>query len=85
MISIPNTIRRLSSVDGGAVLDLRRGVMFRLNNLGARVLDLLAQGDSTPEIAKKLSAEFDVPLSQTENDVSEFVASLKARGVIDVR
>ena len=48
MISFPDSIRRtVANADGGAVLDLRRGAMFRVNpQFGARVLDLLAEGDS---------------------------------------
>jgi len=80
-----DTIRRLSSADGGAVLDLRRGILFCVNPLGARVMDLLEQGDSPDRIADKLSAEFQVALNEVESDVAEFIESLKARGVIDAR
>jgi len=80
-----DTIRRVSSADGGAVLDLRRGILFRVNPLGARVMDLLEQGDSSQQIALRLSAEFHVALSEVQFDVSEFIHALKARGVIDTR
>jgi len=80
-----NTVRRLSSDDGGAVLDLRRGILLRVNPLGARVMDLLEKGDSPERIAEKLSAEFQVPIDQVQSDVSDFIESLKARGVIDAR
>jgi hypothetical protein len=80
-----DTIRRLSSADGGAVLDLRRGMMLRVNPLGARVMDLLEQGDSPERIVEKLSDEFQVALDKVRSDVSDFIESLKARGVIDGR
>jgi hypothetical protein len=83
MAQFPDTIRRLSSSDGGALLDLRRGVIYRLNPLGARVLDLLEQGDSPALIAEKFSAEFQIPLDQVAADVKEFVDSLKVRRVLD--
>jgi hypothetical protein len=67
------------------VLDLRRGILFRVNPLGARVMDLLEQGDSPELIAEKLSAEFQVALSEVRSDVSDFIESLKARGLIDAR
>lgn len=82
MAPFPDTIRRLSSSDGGVVLDVRRGAIFRVNPLGARVLDLLEQGDSPAQIAEKLSTEFQVALSEVQADVGEFVELLKARGVI---
>ena len=82
MIRFPDTIRRVANADGGVVLDLRRGAMFRVNPLGARVLDLLDEGNSPAQIAEKLSVEFSVSLSEVQNDVNEFVESLKARGVL---
>ena len=85
MAPFPSTIRRQSSAAGGAVLDLRRGILFRVNPLGARVMDLLEQGDSPELIAEKLSAEFQVALSEVRSDVSDFIESLKARGLIDAR
>jgi hypothetical protein len=80
-----DTIRRVASADGGAVLDLRRGILFRLNPLGARVMDLLEHGDSPERIAARLSTEFQVSLSEVQSDVGDFIESLKARGVIDAR
>jgi hypothetical protein len=85
MTLFPDSIRRVANADGGVVLDLRRGAMFRVNPLGARVLDLLDEGNSPKQIADKLSAEFAVPLSQVQADVAEFVESLKSRGVLGSR
>jgi len=82
MVPFAETIRRLSSADGGVVLDLRSGRMFRVNQLGARVLDLLEHGDSPAQIAEKLSVEFQVALTEVQTDVGEFVESLKLLGVI---
>lgn len=85
MTPFPDTIRRVANADGGVVLDLRRGAMFRVNPLGARVLDLLDEGNSPTQIAEKLSTEFTVALSEVQTDVNEFVESLKAHGVLDSR
>jgi hypothetical protein len=83
MNPFPNTVRRLSSADGGVLLDIRRGVMFRVNPIGARVLDLLEQGSSSAQIAETLSSEFQVPLGDVQADVREFLESLKNRGVLE--
>jgi hypothetical protein len=85
MTLFPETIRRVANADGGVVLDLRRGAMFRVNPLGARVLDLLDEGKSSAQIAEKLSTEFAVALSEVQADVTEFVESLKAHGVLSSR
>ena len=67
------------------MLDLRRGAMFRVNPVGARVLDLLDEGDSPEQIAQKLSAEFRVSLSDVQADVTAFIESLKTRGLLGSR
>jgi hypothetical protein len=82
MTPFPESIRRVANADGGVVLDLRRGAMFRVNAVGARVLDLLDEGDSATQIAEKLSAEFNVALNEAHADVEEFIESLKLRGVV---
>lgn len=82
MTPFPDTIRRVANADGGVVLDLRRGTMFRVNPVGAKVLDLLELGDSATQIAEKLSAEFNVALNDVHADVQEFIESLKTRGVV---
>src|SRR5580700_5539385 len=81
MTPFPESIRRVANADGGVVLDLRRGAMFRVNRVGARVLDLLDAGDSATQIAEKLSAEFNVALTDVHADVEEFIESLRLRGV----
>src|SRR5713226_8980072 len=85
MTPLAKNIRRVSSADGGIVLDVRRGTMFRLNPLGARVLDLLDQGESLPRIADMISAEFGVALAVVQTDVHEFLDSLELHGVLDPR
>ena len=85
MNPFPDSIRRVTNADGGVVLDLRRGAVFRVNPLGARVLDLLDEGDSPALIAQKLSTEFAVPLGTVQADVVEFLESLKTHGVLGLR
>ncbi len=85
MNPFPDSIRRVTNADGGVVLDLRRGAMFRVNPLGARVLNLLDEGDSPALIAQKLSTEFAVPLGTVQADVVEFLESLKTHGVLGSR
>ncbi len=85
MTPIANNIRRVSNTDGGIVLDVRRGTMFRLNPLGSRVLDLLELGESLPRIAGLISAECGVALDVVQADVKEFLDSLELHGVLDPR
>jgi hypothetical protein len=83
MAPFPDTIRRLSSADGGVLLDLRRGAMFRVNPLGARIIDLLAGQHSPREIADRISTEFGVERDVVQADVADFLRSLAAHGILD--
>lgn len=76
--------RRVSSADGAIVLHLRRGMMFRVNPMGSKILDLLAQGTSLPRIAEQLSTEFGVALGLVQADIKDFMACLQHHGVIDL-
>ena len=82
MTLLPDSIRRVANADGGVVMDLRRGTMFRVNPLGAKVLDLLDLGKSPREIAEKLSAEYNVAPNDVHADIEEFIESLKIHGVL---
>jgi hypothetical protein len=85
MTLLADSIRRVSSTDGGVVLDLRRGTMFLLNPLGSQILDLLEKGESLPGIANRISAEFGVPLDVVHADIQDFLDSLELHGVLDPR
>jgi hypothetical protein len=85
MKPLANSIRRTSSADGGIVLDLRRGTMFRVNALGSRILDLLDRGEALPRIAEQISAECGVGLDVVQADVNEFLVSLELHGVLERR
>jgi hypothetical protein len=85
MKSLADSIRRTSNADGGIVLDLRRGSMFRVNPLGSRILDLLERGEPLPRIAEQISAEFGVALEVVQADLKEFLDSLDRHGVLERR
>jgi len=83
MTQLANSIRRVSSADGAIVMDLRRGTMFRVNPLGARILDLLDSGQSPAQIAVQLHAEFGIALDRVQADIAEFLGSLAAYGILE--
>jgi Coenzyme PQQ synthesis protein D (PqqD) len=82
---LADSIRRTSNADGGIVLDLRRGGMFRVNALGSRILDLLDAGEPLPRIAEQISDEFGVGLDVVQADIKEFLDSLEFHGVLERR
>jgi hypothetical protein len=85
MTLLADSIRRVSSTDGGVVLDLRRGTMFRLNPLGSQILDLLEKGESLPDIANRIGAEFGIAPEVVRADIQDFLDALELHGVLDPR
>jgi hypothetical protein len=59
------------------VLDIRQGQMFNLNLVGSRILELLKSGSAESAIVDQVSREFGVSRKLAENDVREFLQSLK--------
>ena len=83
---VPNVaeqVRSVSSPDGGAVLDLQRGQIYRLNSTGAMVLELIKDGKHERQIADLFANRLNVTREIAEADVRTFMARLQASGLID--
>ena len=70
-------------IDGeGVVLDLASGVYFGLNEAGARIWALLAQGKSREDIVATLLEEYEVPPEQLGKDVDDLLQRLVEKGLL---
>lgn len=77
--------RRIS--DEVILLPIRRNLgdlesIFSLNEVGARIWELLDGQRSLAEIRDTLLAEFDASADAVEADLAEFIASLESIGAI---
>jgi hypothetical protein len=77
MYRVSDTVRSTHGRDGAIVLDVRQGQMFNLNFVGSRILELLKSGSAESAIVDEISREFDVSRALAENDMREFLQSLK--------
>jgi len=59
------------------------GEVMVLNEVGARVLALLAEGLSPARIAQRIPEEFEVAREQAEEDVELYLKELVEAGVIE--
>lgn len=78
-------VRSTHSRDGGIVLDILHGHMFRLNFVGSQILELLKQGCAEPEIAQQLAREFGIDRVIAEADVREFIETLEKHHLLTIR
>jgi Coenzyme PQQ synthesis protein D (PqqD) len=85
IVRVAENVRSTHSHDGGIVLDVLHGQMFRLNFVGSKILELLKQGSSEPQIAEQLAREFGIDRATAEADVREFVETLEKHHLLTVR
>ncbi len=74
--------RSVDTADGGVVLDVETGKMFRLNPTGMRMLTLLQQGIPADRIAEEISRECGVDPQTVCEDLRNFSSSLAERGLL---
>jgi hypothetical protein len=78
-------VRATRNEDGGIVLDIDRGQMFRLNPVGALILESIRRGCAEPEIAKDISRQYSVSEETAIVDVREFLKSLEQHQVVSTQ
>ena len=72
-------------LDGeAAILDLKQGVYYGLNAVGAAVWALIAAPRRVDEIERAVLAEFDVAPEQCRRDLLELLADLAERGLVRI-
>ena len=64
------------------MLDVQQGQMFNLNPVGSRILELLETGSAESDIVNVISREFNTSREVVENDVREFIESLKKHKLV---
>ena len=82
---VSDNLRSTQSQDGGIVLDILHGQIFRLNFVGSRILELLKQDLTESEITDQLAKDFALDRSVAESDVREFLAVLQKHHLLSVR
>lgn len=67
------------------ILGLRDGVYFELNDVGARIWQLLQQPRSLQAVLATLLDEYDVNPAQCEADLLALVENMLSRGLVEIR
>ncbi len=82
MLRLSENLRSVTNADGGVILDLGRGQIFRCNATGAIVLELLARGFDQAELVSEFCRLCHVPSACALNDVRDFLATLSRLGLL---
>jgi hypothetical protein len=67
-----------------AILNLRSGVYYGLDPIGARVWRLVREPKTLAELRDLLLAEYDVEAATLEADLRNLLNSLSAQGLIEI-
>jgi hypothetical protein len=83
MYRVSDTVRSTHNQDGAIVLDIKQGVMLRLNVTAGLIFERLQQGKTQSQIVDTISQEFGISHEIAEVDVSEFLKSLEQHRLVD--
>jgi hypothetical protein len=83
MLTISKSVRLTKSADGGVLLDVERGEIFTLNPVGARIVEILREGQDERSLASTLSREFSVPEEAVKRDIVGFLCTLREECLIE--
>ncbi|MCA1196389.1 PqqD family protein [Sphingomonas sp. R647] len=70
--------------DDAILLDIDSGYFFQLNRTGAKIWTFVEQPQTLGALCDHMAASFKVDVAECRRDVSEFVADLVERGVLEV-
>jgi hypothetical protein len=83
MMRLSDNLQTVTTADGGVILDVRKGKMFRLNPVGSKILELLKSGNSLSQIVEEISGDCAVSPVVVREDLQEFLRNLETCGLID--
>ncbi len=87
-MTLPPTVRVRDGVIAKMVgsemvlLDYERGIYYGLNPVGARVWQLVAEGEAIDRIIEQLAGEYDVGRETLAADVATLLRELEAKELI---
>lgn len=64
------------------ILDLASGTYFGLDPVGARIWELMGEGNTLEQVCDAMQAEYEVARADIEHDVFALVEKLKAQQLI---
>jgi hypothetical protein len=79
---VPEHVMSRNLGEDCVMLDLASGTYFGLDEVGARVWQLLAEGKSVSETCEVLAREYDASREQIDADVRLLVDELAANGLV---
>jgi hypothetical protein len=83
-VTIPTQVMARQVGDETVILDLASGTYYGLDPVGARIWQLMAEGQSLAQVCEVMLAEYEVSRDDIERDVLALVQTLLARQLVSV-
>ena len=74
-----------SLAEEAVILDLKAGVYYSLNEVGARIWYLIQEPKRVSDIRETILQEFDVERDRCDRDVRQLLQNLAGKGLIEVQ
>jgi hypothetical protein len=85
VFKMSDSIRRTQTEDGGILLDVHHGQIFRLNVVASKILELLEGGLDEAQIASQVSSAYVTNIETVQADVHDFIEVLNKHHILQVR
>jgi Coenzyme PQQ synthesis protein D (PqqD) len=82
MYRVSDTVRSTHNEDGGIVLDIQKGRLLRLNHTGSAIFQQVEGGQTELQIIEGISRGFHLSHEVARKDVTGFLQSLEAQGLL---
>jgi len=82
MYRVSDTVRSTHNEDGGIVLDIQKGHLLRLNHTGSAIFQQIEGAQTELQIIEGISQNFHLSHEVARKDVTHFLQSLEAQGLI---
>lgn len=82
-LQIPERITFRRVREEMALLDVETGVYFGLDEIGARMWELLAEHGNLEAVARRMEQEYDVTGERLRADLLRLAEELRAKGLVD--
>jgi hypothetical protein len=83
-VSIPTQVMARTVGDETVILDLVSGTYFGLDPVGARIWQLMADGQALGAICETLLDEYEVSRDVLEGDILRLTEELRAKGLVSL-
>ena len=84
-VTIPAQVMAREVGDETVILDLANGTYYGLDPVGARIWQLMVEGQTLTQVCEVMLAEYEVTREEIERDVLALLQTLMERQLVSVR